>query len=29
MIWMKKDAAAVMENDKTVSLRSGDKVNIH
>lgn len=29
MIWMKKDDAAVMENDKTVSLRSGDKVNIH
>lgn len=29
MIWMKKDDAAVMENLKTVSLRSGDKVNIH
>lgn len=29
MIWMKKDDAAVMQNDKIVLLRSGDKVNIH
>ena len=29
MIWMKKDDAAVMENDKMVWVRTGDKVNIH
>lgn len=29
MIWMKKYDVVIMESDKALLLRTGDKVNIH